>query len=74
MERLLEALYGKTWRYGNADGSQYVVSSIDVFLINPARVQERPWQHDDPTDKRFQYFHFAGDTTGGFTRISAAEL
>lgn len=74
LERLCEALYGKTWRYGNEDGSRYVVTSIDAFLINPLRVQETPWQHDDPTDKRFQYFHFAADSTGEFKPISPAEL
>lgn len=74
LERLFEALYGKQWRWGNEDGSRYVVTALAVRLINPVRIPERPWQHDDPTDKRFQYFHFAGDADGEFKPISAAEL
>lgn len=74
LERLYEGLYGKTWRGGNSDGSQYVVTVGGALLLNPARERERPWQHDDPNDKRFRYFYFVAGADGQLNPISPTEL
>lgn len=74
LERLFEALYGETWRGGNSDGSQYVVTTSGARLLNPPREGERPWQSDDPNDVRFRYFYFAADADGHFKPVSPAEL
>lgn len=74
LERLYEGLYGATWRGGNSDGSQYVVALKGALRLNPARAGERPWQHDDPDDKRYRHFHFAADAGGRLNPVSPAEL
>ncbi len=74
IERLLEGMYGKTWRSGNTDGSQYVVEVGGARLLNPLRETERPWERDDPNDKRVRHFYFAAGHDGGFNPISPAEL
>lgn len=74
LEGLYEGLYGKTWRSGNSDGSQYVVTGMGARLLNPLREGERPWQHDDPNDKRYRYFYFVADADGQFKPVSPAEL
>jgi hypothetical protein len=74
LERLFEALYGKTWRSGNADGSQYVVRASGVRVLNPLRESEKPWQYDNPNSKEFRYFHFVTDADEQFKLVSPAEL
>lgn len=74
LENLYEALYGKTWRSGNSDGSQYVVEVGGAQLLNPMRENERPWQQDDPGDKQYTYFYFASDADGQFKPVSPAKL
>lgn len=74
LERLFEGLYGKTWRNGNSDGSQYVVTASGARLLNSLREGERPWEQDDPQDKRFRYFYFVADADGQFKPVSPAEL
>jgi hypothetical protein len=73
-EGLFEALYGKTWRSGNSDGSQYVVEVGGARLLNPLREAEKPWQHSDANDKQYRYFYFVADTDGQFKPVSPAEL
>ncbi|MGB8506990.1 MAG: hypothetical protein WCD76_01165 [Pyrinomonadaceae bacterium] len=74
LERLFDALYGKTWRGGNSDGSQYVVTTTGARLLNPQHEGERPWHSDDPNDKRFRYFYFVADADGQFKPVSPTEL
>ncbi|MDQ1610529.1 MAG: hypothetical protein QOG00_460 [Pyrinomonadaceae bacterium] len=74
VEGLFEGLYGKTWRSGNSDGSQYVVEVGGARLLNARREGERPWEQDDPNDKRFRYFYFAAERDGQFTPVSPSEL
>jgi hypothetical protein len=74
VERLFEGMYGKTWRGGNSDGSQYVVEVGGARLLNPLREAERPWEQDDPDDKRLRYFYFAAERDGQFKPVSPAEL
>lgn len=74
LEGLYEGLYGKTWRSGNSDGSQYVVEVGGARLLNPLREGEKPWQHDDPNDKRYRYFYFDAERDGQFKPVSPAEL
>ena len=74
VERLFEGMYGKTWRGGNSDGSQYVVEVGGTRLLNPLREAERPWEQDDPNDKRLRYFYFAAERDGQFKPVSPAEL
>jgi hypothetical protein len=73
-EGLFEGMYGKTWRSGNSDGSQYVIEVGGARLLNPLREGERPWEHDDPNDKRFRYFYFTAEHDGQFKPISPTEL
>jgi hypothetical protein len=74
LEGLFEAMYGKTWRGGNSDGSQYVVEVGGARLLNPLREGERPWEQDDPDDKRFRYFYFAAERDGQFKSVSPSAL
>jgi len=74
LESLYEGLYGTTWRGGNSDGSQYVVAVKGALLLNPARAGERPWQHDDPNDKRYKYFYFAAAAAAQFKPVTPGEL
>ena len=74
LERLYEGLYGKTWRGGNSDGSQYVVEVGGARLLNPLHETERPWQRDDPNNKEIRYFYFAADTDGQLKPVSPHEL
>jgi len=74
LERLYEGLYGKTWRGGNSDGSQYVVEVGGARLLNPLRETERPWERDDPNNKEIRYFHFAADADGQLKPVSPEEL
>lgn len=74
VERLFEGMYGKTWRGGNSDGSQYVVEVGGTRLLNPLREAERPWEQDDPNDERLRYFYFAAESDGQFKPVSPAEL
>jgi hypothetical protein len=74
VERLFEGMYGKTWRGGNSDGSQYVVEVGGTRLLNPLRESERPWEQDDPNDERLRYFYFAAQSDGQFNPVTPAEL
>ncbi|HJR08558.1 MAG TPA: hypothetical protein VJ842_14965 [Pyrinomonadaceae bacterium] len=73
-EGLFEGLYGRTWRGGNSDGSQYVVEVGGARLLNPLREGERPWEQDDLNDKRFRYFYFAAERDGQFKPVTPSEL
>ncbi len=74
VERLFEGMYGKTWRGGNSDGSQYVVEVGGTRLLNPLREAERPWEQDNPNDERLRYFYFAAAPDGQFKSVSPAQL
>lgn len=74
VERLFEGMYGKAWRGGNSDGSQYVVEVGGARLLNPLREGERPWEQDDPNDERLRYFYFAAERDGDFKPVSPTEL
>ncbi|HEY9401705.1 MAG TPA: hypothetical protein VIQ24_03350 [Pyrinomonadaceae bacterium] len=74
LEGLFEGMYGETWRGGNSDNSQYVVEVGGARLLNPRREAERPWEQDDPGDKRLRYFYFAAEPGGQFKPVSPAEL
>jgi hypothetical protein len=74
VERLFEGMYGKTWRGGNSDGSQYVVEVGGTRLLNPLREAERPWEQDNLNDERLRYFYFAAQRDGQFKSVSPAEL
>jgi hypothetical protein len=74
VERLFEGMYGKTWRGGNSDGSQYVVEVGGTRLLNPLREAERPWEQDTAADERLRYFYFAAERDGQFKPVSPAEL
>jgi hypothetical protein len=43
-------------------------------LLNPLREAERPWQQDDPEDRRLRYFYFVAERGGQFSPVSPAEL
>jgi hypothetical protein len=74
VERLFEGMYGKAWRGGNSDGSQYVVEVGGARLLNPLREGERPWEQDDPSDERLRYFYFTAGSDGDFKPVSPSEL
>src|SRR5882724_1188829 len=42
-EKLLEYMYGATWRSGNDDGSKYVVLKMEEHKLTDAEIAERPW-------------------------------
>lgn len=74
LEGLLEGMYGKTWRGGNMDGSQYVCEVGGTRLLNPLREGETPWLQDDPNDNRYRCFYFIADPDGQFRAVTPAEL
>lgn len=74
LELLFEALYGKTWRSGNSDGSQYVVGTVSSRLLNPLRADEKPWQYDNPENKQYKYFYYAVSTQGEFKMALPSQL
>ena len=43
-EPILQAIYGKSWRRGNADGSKYIVLHIEPAVPTPQEEKERPWK------------------------------
>jgi hypothetical protein len=45
-EPILQAIYGKTWRSGNPDGSKYIVLHIQPNIPTPQEEQERPWKSE----------------------------
>jgi hypothetical protein len=67
LEHLFETLYGKTWRYGNSDGSQYVVLRVGARLLNPRREMPPP---DEEESKRYQLFYYAVGEDDQFHRAS----
>lgn len=73
LEELHEALYGKTWRSGNSDGSRYVTQLSGIYVLNPSSPLW-PWELDDPATPSRRYFHFAVDAGGQLQRVTLAEL
>jgi hypothetical protein len=45
-EPILQAIYGKAWRRGNADGSKYIVLHIEPAIPTPQEEKERPWKSE----------------------------
>ncbi len=70
MENLFESLYGKTWRSGNSDGSQYVVMGFSMRLLNPTESQPE----DDPNNTDVQFFYFVAAEDGQFKSVSRSEF
>ena len=70
LELFFESLYGKTWRYGNSDGSQYVVLGIGARLLNPSQ----EWKAMDDSTSDFILFHYVVDADGQFKSVSPAEF
>ncbi|HEY6805321.1 MAG TPA: hypothetical protein VI306_17220 [Pyrinomonadaceae bacterium] len=64
-ETLFRYLYGKTWRMGNGDGSQYIVLESKIDLLTSAEVEQHPWS----TTKESRYIV---DEAGAVTRVEAA--
>src|SRR5258708_3851031 len=42
-EKVLEYMYGATWRSGNDDGSKYVVLKMEEHKLPDTEIAERPW-------------------------------
>jgi hypothetical protein len=42
-EKILEYMYGATWRSGNDDGSKYVVLKMEEHKLTDTEIAERPW-------------------------------
>ena len=45
-EPILQAIYGKTWRRGNPDGSKYIVLHIQPAVPTAQEAKDRPWKTD----------------------------
>lgn len=64
-DRILEALYGRNWLAGNADGSRYVIRSTDGRAHHPAY----PWSNAPNPD--FQYHYFQAEDDDSIRPVSA---
>lgn len=73
LEQLYRQLYGADWRNGNEDGSQYVVLSVGTRLLNPT-VTDKPWELDEPDDKRFRYFYYVADADRKWQMVSRSDF
>jgi hypothetical protein len=74
LENVFEALYGKTWRMGNSDGSTYVVRACGQRLLNPLSKDEKPWEYDNPNSPAFRYFYYIVDADGNFKPALPSQL
>ena len=63
-ERQFAALYGRTWRSGNEDGSRYVVKGVEMRAHRPDVVWEPP--ANAGSDATFTRHYFYADSAGEF--------
>jgi hypothetical protein len=73
-EAMLEAMYGRTWRMGNDDGSRYVVFSFDERVLSSQEEQERAWLQNNPKDKDFKYWYYHLSENGIFKSVKQDEF
>ena len=66
-EALFRHWYGKTWRMGNGDGSQYIILATDEHELTPDEVNERAWERTGQTC-------LVIGEDGGFSKVTAREL
>ena len=69
-EAMLENMYGKTWRFGNDDGSHYVVLELRAKVFSDEETQERPWLAEDPNSRDFKYWFYQVAEDGSFQAVS----
>lgn len=73
LELLLETLYGRTWRSGNEDGSQYVVLNFGMRVRNPLESWEPP-AFGEEQQQKYLFFYYAVDTNGQFATVAPNAL
>jgi hypothetical protein len=73
LEAVYAGLYGPQWRYGNDDGSQYVVMSVSSRLLSPEETAAAEWRGLSNTKERHYWFFRASDA-GVCASIDLAEL
>lgn len=66
-ERLLEFMYGETWRSGNGDGSKYQVLNIEQHKLTDDEIAQKPWLAGN-------YNCYAVGADGAFADIAAKDL
>jgi hypothetical protein len=73
LETVYEALYGKVWRAGNDDGSQYVVLRVEVRMLTAAEEQAAAWRGVGNSDA-YQYWFYQVTTAGELQPVEAQEF
>ena len=74
VETFLGQMYGKAWRNGNDDGSQYVVLDLRLAVLASHEERQRPWLGADSADgiHKFWFWRVAAD--GRIEGVKPAEL
>jgi hypothetical protein len=72
LEGLYEALYGEGWRYGNGDGSTYVVLQVEMRAHRTDVAWEPPAQPG--SDASFSRHYFLGDASARFHAVTPGEV
>lgn len=73
LETVFEELYGKTWRSGNDDGSQYVVRSVESRVLSPTEEESAPWQGvNNSGEYRYWFYHVSA--AGEFQKVEPSEF
>jgi hypothetical protein len=73
LETVYEALYGKDWRAGNDDGSQYVVLRVEVQMLTAEEEQAAAWRGSSNSDA-YQYWFYQVTTAGELQLVEAHDF
>jgi hypothetical protein len=68
LEAVFESMYGKTWRGGNSDGSQYVVQSVESRTLTPLEEQATPW-HGAVNNRECHYWFYEVSEAGELQKV-----
>ncbi|MCX6018349.1 MAG: hypothetical protein NTZ50_07585 [Chloroflexi bacterium] len=73
IERVLQAIYGATWREGNVDGSFFRVLKIETALLRVEEMRAQPWLTVDDEAEEFRYWFWCV-VDGVLRPVTAEEL
>ena len=69
LEVVYKLLYGANWRYGNEDGSRYLVLRPDTHILTTAEEQGEPWRNLNLQDKNHHYWFFKVSDSNEVVRV-----
>jgi hypothetical protein len=74
LEEIFRQLYGAGWRYGNEDGSRYLVLRPEIRALSPAEEQAEPWRHVNLRDKNHHYWFFKATDAREIIRVQPTDF